>query len=140
MTTLNEDIFTLIYSHVFDFDIFCATAIAIAAGKHHPLRNVVLRRFLQLPLCLSSKNLDDSSALIDYLVRNTACAGLVRDIKIILGPSRSRLAEFERFGQMDLFIPLQQAEKAEVLANLLPELLRHTGNLQRLDWSNYPPL
>lgn len=137
--SLNEDTFTLIYSHIFDFAVLRATATAVAVNKQHPLRNVILRRLFQLPLHLSSKNLDDSRALIDYLVRETTHADLVRDIAIVLGPSRKSIAEHERFGEEVRPETLEQAERAEALVALLPKLLKRTGNLQRLDWSKSPP-
>lgn len=136
---LNEDIFTLIYSHVFDFEILRATAIAVVISKQHPLRNILLRRLLQLPLCLSSGGLGSSKALIHYLVRKPAHASLVRNLAVTLGPSRKTIAEHERFGEEAVPEDLEQAEKAEALVTLLPELLRHTENLQRLDWSRSPP-
>ena len=137
--TLNEDILTLIYSHILDFEVLRVTAIAVAIDKQHPLRNVILRRLLQLPLHLSSENLDDSKALIDHLVRKTTPADLVQDIAIALGPSRKSIAERERFGVEVLPENLEQAERAEALVALLPELLNRTRNLQRLDWSRSPP-
>ena len=137
---LNEDIFTLIYSHVFDFDVFRASATAVAINKRHPLRNVLLRRLLQLPLYLSSESLDDSKALIDYLVREpTAPTDLVRNIAIVLGPSRKFIAERKRFGAKVLPKDLEPAKRAEALVALLPELLNRTRNLQHLDWSKSPP-
>ena len=136
---LNEDIFTLIYSHIFDFKLLRTAATAVAISKQHPLRNVVLRRVLQLPLHLSSEDLHDSKALIDHLVRRTAHAELVRDIAILLGPSRKTIAEHERFGEEVLPEDLEQAERAEALVAFLPELLRRTENLQSLDWSRSPP-
>jgi len=136
---LNEDIFTLIYSHIFDFEVLRATATAVAIDKQHPLRNVILRRLLQSPLHISSENLDDSKALIEYLVRKATLADLVRDIAIVLGPSRKSIAERERFGEEALPGDLEQAERAEALVALLPELLNHTRNLQQLDWSRFPP-
>jgi len=137
--TLNEDIFTLIYSHIFDFEVFRTTAIAVAIGKQHPLRNVTLRRILQLPLRLSSEELNDSKALINHLVREPTHADLVRNLAIVLGPSRKTIAEHERFGEEVLPEDLEQAERAESLVTLLPELLRCTRNLQCLDWSKSPP-
>ena len=137
--TLNEDIFTLIYSHVFDFEGLRATATAVSIHKQHPLRNVILRRLLQLPLRLSSESLDDSKALIEYLVRKATSADLVQDIGIVLGPSRKSIAEHERFGEEALPEDLEQAERAEALVALLPELLNRTRNLQHLDWSRSPP-
>lgn len=93
--TLNEDVFPLIYSHVFDFDVLRTTATALATNKLHPLRDVVLRRFLQLPLHLSSDNLDDSETLINYFVLNDARANLLRDIVIVLGLPLKAIAEWE---------------------------------------------
>ena len=136
---LNEDIFTLIYSHIFDFEIFRATATAVVIDKQHPLRNVILRRLLQLPLRLSSENLDESKALIDHFVQKATHADLVRDVAVVLGPSRKYIAEHERYGEEVLPEYLEQAERAEALVALLPELLKHTGNLQHLDWSRFPP-
>lgn len=136
--TLNEDIFTLIYSHTFDFDLLRATATATVTNKRHPLRNVVLRRLLQLPLRLSSGSLKDSTALVDHFVRNPAHGNLVRDIVIVLGPSRRTLAENERFWGIPRHDDLEKAAKAEALVELLPELLRCTEHLRRLDWSKYP--
>ena len=136
---LNEDIFTLIYSYVFDFEVLRTTTIAVVISKQHPLRNVTLRRILQLPLRLSSEDLNDSKALIDYLVRKPAHADLVRNLTIVLGPSRKTIAEHERFGEEVLPEDLEQAERAEALVALLPELLRRTENLQCLDWFRSPP-
>lgn len=136
---LNEDIFTLIYSHIFDFEVLRASATAVATDGQHPLRNVILRRLLQLPLRLSSESLDDSKALIDHLVRKATHADLVRDVTVVLGPSRKSIAEHERYGEEVLPEDLEQAERAEALVALLPELLKHTGNLQHLDWSRSPP-
>jgi hypothetical protein len=136
--TLNEDIFTLIYSHTFDFEVLRSAAIATATNKRHPLRSVVLRRLLQLPLRLSSGNLKDSKTLIDHFVRNPAHAYLVRDIAIVLGPSRTTLADHQRFYGNIRHEDLEEAEKAEALVELLPELLRRTENLRRLDWSKHP--
>ncbi|KAF9648602.1 hypothetical protein BDM02DRAFT_2236310 [Thelephora ganbajun] len=138
-TALNEDIFTLIYSHVFDFEVLRTAATAIATTNQHPLRNVILHRLLQLPLRLSSENLDDSKALIDHFVRTVTHADLVQDIAIVLGPSRKTIAEHERFGEEALPEHLEQAERAEALVESLPDLLRLTENLQRLDWSRSPP-
>ena len=138
-TTLNGDIFTLIYSHISDFEVLWTAATAIAISKQHPLRDVVLRRLLQLPLRLSSDDLDNAKALIDHLVHNAAHADLVRDMAIVLGPSREFIAERERFGEVVLPGDLNQAEKSEALVALLPELLKHTKNLQRLDWFKSPP-
>jgi len=139
IVALNEDIFTLIYSHIFDFKVLRTAATAVAISNQHPLRNVVLRRLLQLPLRLSSEDLHDSRALVDHLVQRTAHADLVRDIAIVLGPSRKTIAEHERFGEEALPEDLEQAERAEALVAFLPELLRRTENLQRLDWSRSPP-
>ena len=136
---LNEDIFTLIYSHIFDFEVLRFTTIAVAISKQHPLRNVTLRRILQLPLRLSSEDSNGSKALIDHLVRKPAHADFVRNLTIVLGPSRKTIAEQERFGQEVLPEDLEQAERAEALVTLLPELLRCTENLQCLDWSRSPP-
>lgn len=137
---LNEDIFVLIYSYVFDFEALCATATAVAVERHHPLRNIILRRVLQLPLRLSSEKLDDSKALIDHLVHKPAHANLVRDLAIVLGISRKAIAERERYhiGRVNPRC-FEELERAEVLAPLLPGLLRCTENLQRLDWSKSPP-
>lgn len=135
---LNEDIFTHIYSYIFDLEVLRATATAVAIKKQHPLRNVTLRRFFQLPLRLSSEDLDCSKALINHLVRKPAHTDLVRDMAIVLGPSRKIIAEQERFGQEVLPEELEQAERADTLAALLPELLKRTKNLQRLDWSKSP--
>jgi len=137
--TLNEDIFTLIYSYIYDFEVLRATATAVAVVKEHALRNVIVRRLLRLPLSLSSKSLDDSKALIDHLVRKPAHAGLVRDIAVILGPSRKTIAEGERYGKNVLPEDFEEVERAETLVALLPELLKRTGNLQRLDWFKSPP-
>lgn len=136
---LNEDIFTLIYSHIFDFEVLRTTAVAVAVSKQHPLRNVALRRILQLPLRLSSEDLNDSKALIDHLIRKPAHADLVKNLTIVLGPSRKTIAEHERFGEEVLPADLEQAERAEALVILLPELLKCTENLQHLDWSRSPP-
>ena len=135
---LNEDIFGLIYSQTFDFDTLRSTAAATTIDEQHPLRDVVLRRLLQLPLHLSSKNLEDSKALIDHLVHNSAHAELVRDIVVTLGPSRKSIAEDEKFGRGANPEDLKQAERAETLVELLPNLLRLTENLQRLDWCRSP--
>ena len=137
--TLNGDIFTLIYSHVFDFEVLHDTTNALAISKRHPLRNVILRRLLQLPLYLSSEDLDDSKALINLLIRKPAHPNLVRDVVIVLGPSRKTIAEHDRFGEGALPEDREQAERAEALVALLPELLRRTENLQSLDWSRSPP-
>ena len=126
---LNEDIFTLIYSHIFDFHVLWTTAIAVAAYKHHPLRDVLLRRLLQLPLRLSSQHLDDSKALIDHFARNDARANLVRDVVVVLGPLK---------GYWTRPSELKQTENADVLTKLLPRLLGRTENLRRLDWSRFP--
>ena len=136
---LNEDTFTLIYSYIFDFEVLRATATAVVINEQHPLRSVTFRRLLQLPLRLSSENLGDSKALIDHLVRNAAHAELVQDITVVLGPSRKSIAEHERFGEEVLPKDLEQAERAEALVALLPELLKVTRNLQHLDWSRSPP-
>lgn len=136
---LNEDIFTLIYSHTFCFEVLRATAAAVAINKRHPLRNVILRRVLQLPLFLSSESLDESKALINHLVRKATHADLVRDVTVVLGPSRKSIAEHERYGEEVLPEDLEQAERAEALVALLPGLLKHTRNLQHLDWSRSPP-
>ena len=137
---LNEDIFTLIYSHIFDFNVLCASATAVAINKlhplkagiqprlqrqswvaAHPLRNVLLRRLLQLSLYLSSENLDDSKALIDFLVREpTAPTDLVRDIAIVLGPSRKFIAERKRFGSKVLPEDLVPAERQKRLWRCFP--------------------
>ena len=128
---LNEDVFTVIYSHTFDFDVLRATATAVSSHKQHPLRAVVLRRLLQLPLRLSSDHLDDSKDLIDHFVRNDARANLVRDIVVVLAPRnwpryRVKLSE------------VKGAENANVLMGLLPQLFGRTENLRRLDWSRFP--
>ena len=136
---LNEDILDLIYSHTFDFEDLRTTATAVAINKHHPLRGIVLHRLLQLPLRLSSEDLEDSTALIDHFVRNAARADLIREIAIILGPSRKAIAESGRFGRGTRPEDVRQAERAEALVESLPELLRRTGNLQRLDWTKSPP-
>ena len=136
---LNEDIFTLIYSNVFDFEVLDATAKAVAINKRNPLRNVTLHRLLQLPLYLSSGEWDKSKALVDYFVRNPAYAVLIQSLLVVLGTSRRTIAEHERYGQAALPKDLEQAEKAEALEALLPGLLRCTKNLQRLDWSKSPP-
>lgn len=137
--SLNEDIFTLIYSYTFDFEVLRTTATAIATNKQHPLHRVVLRRLLQLPLRLSSENLRDSKALIDHFVHNSTHVGLIRDIVIVLGPSRKSIAEHERFREIIRYEDRERAERAEDLVELLPELLRRTEYLQRLDWFKYPP-
>jgi hypothetical protein len=137
--TLNEHILTQIYFHTFDFEALLATATATAINKQHPLREVVLRRLLQLPLRLSSENFKESNALIVHLVRNPARARLVRDISIVLGPSRRSLTEIVPMAEQVRHEILKKVERAEALAQLLPELWRHTENLQRLDWSYYPP-
>lgn len=136
---LNEDIFTLIYSHVFDFEVLHTTARAVAIDKRNPLRNVILRRLLQLPLHLSSGEWDESKALIDHFVRNPAHAVLVQNLVVVLGTSRKTIAEHERYGQEALPKDLEQAERAEALVTLLPKLLRQTESLRRLDWSKSPP-
>jgi hypothetical protein len=136
--TLNEDTLTLIYSNAFDFTDLRTAATAIATEKQHPLRDVVLRRLLQLPLRLSSENLDDSKALIDHLSQNPRYAELVREITVILGPSRKYIAEHQLYGgRADPEDP-KRAERAEELVGQLPKLLRRTVNLQRLDWSRSP--
>jgi hypothetical protein len=136
---LSEDIFTPIYSHIFDFEVLRATAAALTNNKRHPLRKVVLQRVLQLPLRLSSENLNDSKMLINHFGHNAAHANLVRDIIIVLGLSRNTIAERRRFGGKVTPQDMENAERAEALVELLPELLRHTENLRRLDWSNFPP-
>ncbi|KAF9792867.1 hypothetical protein BJ322DRAFT_80802 [Thelephora terrestris] len=137
--TLNEDILTLIFSHTFDFNVLRTTAAAIGIKNQHPLHRVVLRRFLQLPLCLSSENLEDSEALINHFVHNAEHANLVRDIVIVLGPSRKYIAEHRELRNAHLPEDSKQPERAEALVKLLPELLKHTKNLQYLDWSKSPP-
>ena len=138
--TLNEDIFSLIFSHIFDFEALRATATAIeATSSQHPLRGVILRRLLRLPLRLSSERLDDSNAFISHLVRNVERAGFVQDIAIALGPSRQAIAQRQLFWRHRLTEVLKEVERAEAFMNLLPELLRFAKNLQRLDWSRYPP-
>lgn len=135
---LNEDIFTLIYSYVC-FEDLRATAAAVAVEKHHPLRDVLLRRVSQLPLRLSSEEMDDSKAFIDHFVRKPAHANLLRDLTIVLGVSRRVIAERERHGHVIPPRYFEELERAEALAPLLPGLLRCTENLQRLDWSKSPP-
>ena len=138
--TLTGEIFTLIYSHIFDFEVLRTTTTAVAISKQHPLRNVTLRRLLQLPLHLSSQDLDDSKALIDHLIRKPAHADLVRDAAIALGPSRKTIVEYEQFGNRKAYPEdFEQMERAEALVALLPEVLRRTKNLQSLDWSKSPP-
>ena len=141
IVTLNEDVLTLVYSHIFDFEVLRITATAVKIAKQHPLRHTLLRRLLQLPLHLSSENLDDSKALVNHFVREAAHADIVQDIAIVLGPSRRTIAERERFGIGRRSRPedLEQVERAEALVALLPGLLKCTGNLQRLDWSRSPP-
>jgi hypothetical protein len=131
--TLNADLFTVIYSYIFDFEVLRTTATAVATNTQHPLRTIILRRLLQLPLRLESGNLDGSKALIVHFMRNPAHAHLVRDIAVVLGPSRKTLNRLERLED------LERAIKAEALVELLPELLRRTRNLERLDWANFPP-
>ena len=135
---LNEDIFTLIYSHIFDFDVLRTAVIAAAISKQHPLRNVTLRRILQLPLHLSSEEFNDSAAFIDHLVQKPAHADLVRNLRIVLGPSRKTIAEQRWYGRKIPPKEPKRVDRAEVLVALLPELLRCTKNLQRLDWSKSP--
>lgn len=134
---LNEDILTLVYSHVLDFEVLRATATATAINEQHPLRGVVLCRLLQLPLRLSSKDFDDSKALIVHLIHNALRAGVVQNIVVILGPSRKAIAERPPW-QMRI-ADLKRADKADEFVKLLPELLKHTKNLRRLDWSECPP-
>lgn len=137
--TLNEDIFTLIYSHTFDFEVLRITVTAISINKQHPLHNVVPRRLLQLPLRLSSETLKDSKALIDHFVHNPTHVDLVRDIAVVLGPSRKTIARNVEIWGNARPEELEKVERAEVLFGLLPGLLVRTGNLQHLDWSKYPP-
>lgn len=137
--TLNEDILTLIFSHTFDFDVLRTTAAAIGTKNQHTLHRVVLRRFLQLPLCLPSENLEDSKALINHFVHHAEHANLVRDIVIVLGPSRKYIAEHRELRDAHLPEDSKQPERAEALVKLLPELLKHTKNLQYLNWSKSPP-
>ena len=137
--TLNEDIFTLIYSHVFDFEVLHATAKAVAIDKRNPLRNVILHRLLQLPLYLSSGEWDESKALVSHFVRNPTHAALIQNLVVVLGTSRKTIAEHERYGQEALPKDVEQAERAEALVASLPKLLTRTENLRRLDWSKSPP-
>ncbi|KAF9793409.1 hypothetical protein BJ322DRAFT_127112 [Thelephora terrestris] len=136
---LNEDILTLIFAHIFDFAVLRTAAVAIKNSNQHPLRSVVLRRLLQLPLRLSSENLEDSKALIKNLVHNVGRAQLVRDIAIVLGPSRKYIAERQEFHNARLAEDLKQAERAEALVESIPELLKQTTNVWHLDWSDSPP-
>lgn len=136
--TLNEDIFTLIYSYIFNFDVLRTATTAIAINKKHPLRQVVLRRLLQLPLRLSSEDLRGSKALIDHFARNPTQAGLVRDVAIFLGPSRRSIVENELFWGNVRHEDLEKAERGEALVEMLPKLLSHTENLRYLDWSRCP--
>jgi hypothetical protein len=136
---LNEDILTLIFAHIFDFEVLRTAAAAIKSSNQHPLRSVVLRRLLQLPLRLSSENLEDSKALIKNLVNNVGRPQLVRDIAIVLGPSRKYIAERQEFYNARLVEDLKQAERAEALVESIPELLKQTTNIWHLDWSDSPP-
>ena len=137
-TVLNADIIGLIYSQTFDFDTLRSTAAATTIDEQHPLRDVILRRLLQLPLPLSSENLEDSKALIDHLVHNPVYAELVRDIAVTLGPSQKSIAEDANLGRGAYTEDFEQAERAEALVELLPKLLRCTKNLRHLDWSRSP--
>ena len=138
-TALNEDIFALIFSHTSDFEVLRSMATAIGTSNQHPLRSVVLRRLLQSPYRLSSDNLEDSKALINHFVHNVEHTDLVRDIAITLGPSRKSIVEDQQFRPTNCAEDLKKAERAEELVKLLPELLKLTKNLQRLDWSKFPP-
>ena len=139
ITALNVDVFTLIFSHIPDFEVLRTTAAAIETSSQHPLRSVILGRLLQFPLHLSSENLEDSKALIDHFIHNAEHANLVRDVVIVLGPSRKNIAERQRLQRYPLTEDLEQAGRAEELVKLLPELLKLTENLQHLDWSDSPP-
>lgn len=85
---LNKDIFSLIFSHIFNFELLRTTATTIRTSSQHPLRGVVLCRLLQLLLRLSSESLDYCNALINHFAHNVKHAGLVRDIAIVLGHSQ----------------------------------------------------
>ena len=85
--------------------------------------------------------MEDSRAVIQHFVHNPTHADLIRDIVIVLGPSRKSIAE-------DLLFltgrgictpdPYLAAQMAEALVELLPGLLRRTKNLQYLDWFDFP--
>lgn len=132
---LNEEVFTQIYSYTFDFEVLRVTATAIANNKHHPLRAVVLRRLLQLPLRLSNEYLKDSKELIDHFIHNPARARAVQNIVIGLEPSGRSFSGNEGNFRTVHGEKLGKGERTETLVDLLPELLRWTENLQHLDWS-----